>query len=199
MEKLIGERISTLVNKDYTSIIIFPKRTKWKEAILFAWVIGFTTIGLTVIYLLLGGLKTIDNSGLEGNPDEIIRNQKIYLAVFIGFWFYFEYKVVKGLLWVVFGKELIKISADTLSLKSSTLSYGKSNRFFYDNIKGLDMVKHERMSFGFDYENAFWRKGTDSIIFEHRGKSISFGRKLNEKDSRLLYRFLLDRVKKHSK
>lgn len=199
MEKLIGNRISTLVQKDYTSVIIFPKRTRWKEAILFAWVIGFTVIGVIVVYLLLGGLESIDNSGLEGDPAEIIRNQKIYLVVFFGFWLYFEYKVVKGLMWVVFGKELIKITSDSLNIKNSIFSYGKSKRFFFENIRDIDMIKHERLSFGFDYENAFWRKGTNNIIFEYRGKSISFGRKLDEKDSRLLFRFIVDRMKKQAK
>ncbi len=199
MEKLIGDRISTYITKEYTSIIITPKRKRWKEALLFAWTIGFSIVGFYMIYLLSGGLDSIDNSGLEGNPEEILRNQKIYVGVFVGFWIYFEYKVVKGLLWVVLGKELIRIDGDSLNIKNSILSYGKSKRFFFENIKKMDLIEHEKLSFGFDYENAFWRKGTDSIVFEHRGKTESFGRKLDEKNARLLSRFILDRVKKHSK
>lgn len=199
MEKLIGERITTYTDKEYTSIIVYPKRTRWKEALLFAWVMAFSAIGFYMIYLLFGGIDTIDNTGLQGDSEEILRNQKIYVGVFVGFWLYFEYKVVKGLLWVVFGKELIRITTDSINIKNSILSYGKSYRYFYENLKGMDLVKHERLSFGFDYENAFWRKGSNSIIFEHRGKSVSFGRKLDEKDSRLLFRFIQDRMKKHSK
>jgi len=199
MEKMIGNRISTLVEKDITSIIIYPKRTRWKEALLFAWTAGFSIAGFYMIYLLFGGLETIDNSGLKGDPKEILRNQKIYVGVFVGFWIYFEYKVVKGWLWVVLGKELIRITKDSIQIKNSIMSYGKLNQYFFENIKNMDLVKHERLSFGFDYENAFWRKGTDNIIFEHRGKSISFGRKLNEKDSRLLFRLIVDQMKKKSK
>lgn len=199
MEKMIGDRISTLAQKEITSIIIYPKRTRWKEALLFAWTIGFSIVGFYMIYLLFGGLETIDNSGLKGDPKEILRNQKIYVGVFVGFWIYFEYKVVKGLLWVVFGKELVRITKDTIQIKNSILTYGKLNKYFFENIKNMDLVKHERLSFGFDYENAFWRKGTDSIIFEYRGKSVSFGRKINEKDSKLLFRFIVDQMKKKSK
>jgi len=199
MEKMIGDRISTLAQKEITSIIIYPKRTRWKEALLFAWTIGFSIAGFYMIYLLFGGLETIDNSGLKGDPKEILRNQKIYVGVFVGFWIYFEYKVVKGLLWVVFGKELVRITKDTIQIKNSILTYGKLNKYFFENIKNMDLVKHERLSFGFDYENAFWRKGTDSIIFEYRGKSVSFGRKINEKDSKLLFRFIVDQMKKKSK
>ena len=197
---MIGERISTFTEKGFTSIIVYPKRTRWKEAVLFAWVIAFSIVGFYMIYLLIGGgLEKLDNSMLEGDPIENLRNQKIYVGVFVGFWIYFEYKVVKGLLWLTLGKELIKISTDSLSIKNSILSYGRSNSYFFENIKGLGLVKHEKLSFGFDYENAFWRKGTDSVIFEHRAKAVSFGRKLNDKDSRLLNRFILDRIKKQSK
>jgi len=200
MEKLIGDRISTYTEKEFTSIIVYPKRTRWKETVLFTWVIAFSIIGFYMIYLLIGGgLEKIDNTGLEGDSAEILKNQKIYLGVFVGFWIYFEYKVVKGLLWLTLGKEMIKISKDTLSIKNSIMSYGKSNSYFFENIKGMGLVQHEKLSFGFDYENAFWRKGTDSIIFEHRAKAVSFGRKLDEKESRLLHRFIIDRIKKQSK
>ena len=200
MEKLIGDRISTYTEKEFTSIIVYPKRTRWKETVLFTWVIAFSIIGFYMIYLLIGGgLEKIDNTGLEGDSAEILKNQKIYLGVFVGFWIYFEYKVVKGLLWLTLGKEMIKISKDTLNIKNSIMSYGKSNSYFFENIKGMGLVQHEKLSFGFDYENAFWRKGTDSIIFEHRAKAVSFGRKLDEKESRLLHRFIIDRIKKQSK
>ncbi len=199
MEKWIGDRISTFTNKDYTSIIIYPKRERWKEALLIAWVLGFTFVGLYMIFLLLFGLDSIDNSGIKGDPQEVLRNQKIYLSVFIGFWVYFEYKVVYGLLWLLFGKELIKIDGEKVTLKNSIFSFGKAKKYFNDNIKKIELIEHKPLSFGFDYENAFWRKGTDSLLFEYLNKPITFAKKLNEKEAKLLMRLMVDRVKKHSK
>ena len=199
MEKWIGDRISTFTDKNYTSIIIYPKRERWKEALLLAWVIGFTFVGLYMIFLLFFGLDTIDNSGIKSDPQEVLRNQKIYLSVFIGFWLYFEYKVVYGLLWLLFGKELIKIDGEKLTLKNSIFSLGKAKKYFNDNIKKIELIEQKPFSFGFDYENAFWRKGTDSLIFKYLTKDIAFGKKLNEKDAKLLMRFMVDRVKKYSK
>jgi len=199
MEKKIGDRISAFVDKKNTSIIIYPKRTRWKEALLLAWVACFTLIGFFMIYLLFGGLESyVDNSLLEGDVSENLRNQKIYILVFVGFWLYFEFKVVKGLLWVILGKELVQITTDSINIKNSILSYGKSNRYFFENVKNFDMIEHKELSFGFDYENAFWRRGTDSLIFDHRGKSIAFGKKLSQKDARLLFRFIVDRRKKQT-
>lgn len=152
-----------------------------------------------MIYLLLFGLDLIDNSALNGDPQEVLRNQKIYVTVFIGFWVYFEYKVVYGLLWLLFGKELIRIDGEKLSIKNSIFSFGKAKKYFNDNIKKIELIEQKPFSFGFDYENAFWRKGTDSLLFEHLNKTIPFGKKLNEKEANLLMRFMVDRVKKYSK
>jgi hypothetical protein len=199
MEKWIGDRISTFTDKDYTSIIIYPKRERWKEALLVAWVIGFTFVGFYMIFLILYGLDTIDNSALKGDPQEVLRNQKIYLSVFIAFWVYFEYKVVYGLLWLLFGKELIRIDGEKLSLKNSIFSFGKAKKYFNDNIKKIELIEQKPFSFGFDYENAFWRKGTDSLLFEYLNKTIPFGKKISEKEAKLLMRFMVDRMKKYSK
>mgnify|MGYP001007668358 FL=1 len=91
---------------------------------------------------------------------------------------------------------MIKIDSDAVFIKNSILTYGKSNRYFHENIKKMELIEHKEFSFGFDYENAFWRKGTDSIIFDHKTKSVSFGRKLDAQTARLLLRFIGDRQKK---
>ena len=89
MEKWIGSRISYVDAPKQCTIIIEPKRNRLKESILFAWLIGYTCVGLIMIYYLLYGMDTIDNSQIEGDPEEVIRNQQIYLIVFLGFWAYF--------------------------------------------------------------------------------------------------------------
>jgi hypothetical protein len=199
MEKRIGDRISYIDDKSSCSIVILPKRVRWKEAVLFAWLLAYSFVGLYMIYLLFFGLHTIDNTGIEGNPEEILKNQKIYLTVFIAFWAYFEYKVVRGFLWLVKGKELIKIAGGELIIKQSIFNYGKANKYFIDNVKNFELVEHKSFSFGFDYENAFWRQGTDSLILSVNGKDIGFGKKLNTKDANLLLRLMKDRMKKLSK
>ena len=199
MDKTIGSRISYLDDRKSCSIIIYPLRVRWKETLLFTWLIAYSSVGLYMIYLLLFGLETIDNSAFEGDLQEVERNQKIYLTVFIAFWAYFEYKVVKGFLWLTAGKELIRITDGELTIKNSIFNYGKANRFFIDNIKDFSLVEHKTFSFGFDYENAFWRQGTDSIVFTVNGKSIGFAKKIKEKDANLLMRLMKDRMKKLSK
>ncbi|MFK8045986.1 MAG: hypothetical protein AB8B72_10860 [Crocinitomicaceae bacterium] len=199
MEKTIGSRISYVDEKKSCSIVISPERVRWKEAILFAWLLAYSFVGFYMIYLLFFGMDTIDNSGIDGDPAETLRNQKIYLIVFIAFWAYFEFKVVKGFLWLSSGKELVKITPDELRIKQSIFTYGKARKFFTDNISNFDVVQHKSFSFGFDYENAFWRQGADSLIFTVNGKDVGFAKKVPEKEANLLMRLMKDRIKKISK
>lgn len=199
MEKTIGQRITYFEDKTACSIIITPLRVRWKEAVLFGWLLAYSIVGLYMMYLLFFGMDTIDNSGIEGDPIETLKNQKIYLTVFIAFWAYFEYKVLRGFLWLVAGKELLRITPTEISIKQSIFGYGKAHKYFTENIKNMGMVEHKSFSFGFDYENAFWRQGTDSLIFSVSGKEVGFAKKIEEKEANLLLRLIKDRIKKLSK
>lgn len=197
MAKWIGDRISVEDDKNVTTIVIRPLRVWWKEILLSLWVAGFTFVGLVMIYQLINGFASLNYP--EAPSEEQIDNQIIYAIVFLGFWAYFEYKTVKSLLWYRFGKELVKIDPDGFTLKKSILSYGKANRYFFENMKEFHQRKEEPTNFGNFFENAFWSLGTDSLEFTHQGKTKSFGRRIDQKSGRLLLRLIDDRVKKQLK
>jgi hypothetical protein len=197
MTKWIGDRISFEDHNNVTTIVILPKRVLWKEILLMIWVLSFTFVGLSMIYLVLTNFGSLDYT--EPVPQETKDDQLIYGIVFIGFWAYFEYKTVKSLLWYRYGKELIKINDTDLTIKKAILTYGKANRYLFENIKNFQMRKDEATSFGAFFENAFWSLGTDSLIFNYFKKAITFGRRLDEKSTRLLIRLIDDRVKKQLK
>lgn len=198
MAKLIGDRISTEEHSDATTIIVFPQRKRFREWLLTFWVTGFTFIGFVMIYLLIGGINGLSVS--DGQDIEEVRDQqKIYLIVFIGFWIYFEYKTVKALLWYKFGKELIRISREGMSVKRSIFSYGKSHLYFYENVKQMKVAEVDNTSFSQFFENAYWTVGTDSVTFQHFGKTKSFGRRLDPKDANQLIRYIVQKSKKWKK
>lgn len=198
MPKMIGDRISTEDHENSTTVIISPKLGGWKEIVLFLWVLGFTFAGCYMIYLLAFG--GIDQLNVGTNFDQEVREQqKIYLIVFIGFWAYFEYITVKAVLWYRFGKELLMIDSEALSVKRSIFNYGKANRYFFENIKDLRVEEKESTSFSNFFENAYWTVGTDTIQLDYFGKKKSFGRRVEEKNAKLLVRFIIDRVKKQKK
>lgn len=197
MTKWIGDRISVEDNDGITTIVINPIRIWWKEILLTLWVMSFTFVGLVMMYMLFTNFASLNYAGTPTEED--VDNQVIYGVVFLGFWAYFEYKTVKSLLWYRFGKELIRIDNDAFLLKRSILSYGKANRYFFENMKNVHQRKEESTSFNTYFENAFWALGTDAIAFDYQGKTKSFGRRIDQKEGRLLLRLIDDRVKKKLK
>ncbi len=195
MTKWIGDRVSVEDVSGVTTIVINPLRVWWKEILLTLWVAGFTFVGLVMIYMLSTSFVGLNYNGQPTQDD--VDNQVIYGIVFLGFWAYFEYKTLKALLWYRFGKELVRIDKDGFSLKKSILSYGKANRYFFENMKEFHQRKEEPTSFGNFFENAYWALGMDALVFTHHGKTKSFGRRLDQKSGRLLLRLIDDRVKKN--
>lgn len=197
MVNWIGDRISVQDMDHITTIVINPLRVWWKEILLTLWVTGFTFVGLVMIYMLMTDFASLQYD--VAPTDDDIRNQVIYAIVFLSFWAYFEYKTLKALLWYRFGKELLRIDGDGLTLKKSILSYGKANRYFFENMKAFQQRVEEETSFSNFFENAYWAMGSDAIVFNHYKKIISFGRRVDDKSARLLVRLIDDRIKKQIK
>ena len=194
----IGDRISAKDHEDKsTTIVILPKRTFWKEALLTLWLAGFTFIGAVAIYVLATGVDQLN--GLPDMDVEAYNNQKVYLIVFIGFWLYFEYKVAAAWLWYRFGKELILIERTSIRVKKSILGYGKAKSYLIENIKKFSIIKEDKLSFGNFFQNSFWALGTDILTFEYFGKVKTFGRRVEDKEGKLLQRLIDDRVRKQLK
>lgn len=189
----IGERITTSDQPEYTSIIIYPYIEKWKLILLALWVAGFTFVGAYMFYILFGGVYSLEvvSDNIEDTRDQ----QLVYTIVFLGFWFYFEYKTLRALLWYKFGREFVRLDSDALTHKRSIFNYGKAHRYFYENIKKMRQFENDNTTFGQFFENAIWSLGTDGIIFEYFKKEKTFGRRLSEKDGKLLLRFIEDKVK----
>lgn len=190
----IGDRISVQDLNGVTTIVINPLRVWWKEILLTIWVAGFTFVGLVMLYMFFTDFAGL-NYGIDPTEEQV-RNQVIYTVVFLSFWAYFEYKILKALLWYRFGKELIRIDKDGFTLKKSYLAYGKANRYFFENMKEFQQRIEPPTSFSNFFENAYWAMGSDAIVFNHHKKVITFARRVDAKSARLLVRLIDDRIKK---
>ena len=188
MSKWIGDRISTEDHEKSTTIIVFPKRKRWMDIVFVVWTIGFTFVGFYMIYLLFfGGINEL-KTGVNFDED-IRRQQVIYLFIFISFWAYFEYSTLK----------LLMIDSEALHVKKAIFNYGRSQRYFFDNMKKIRVEEDDKTSLNKFLDSAYWSPGSDTIKFEYMGKKRSFGRKLDEKNAKLLLRFINDRIKKNRK
>jgi hypothetical protein len=61
-------------------------------------------------------------------------------------------------------------------------------------MKSLTLRIPEKNSIQVVWESSPWVNGGERITFEYFGKEISFGRKLNEKDAKLLFNLVSKRI-----
>lgn len=174
--KQIGEKITFINDKEKLTVVISTKVDKWKEISLLIWVFLWTICGAIFVYYF--------------SKAEVQKEQLFYIII-LSFWFYFEYRIGKALLWRLFGKELLKIDKEKFYFKKSILGYGKTVSYFIDNLKEpFEVVDYKVNNLVENLEDSFWTIGGGRIKLKSSLKVLQFGFQINEPDSKLLARLL---------
>ena len=100
---------------------------------------------------------------------------------------------------MLYGKELIKIDNLALTYKRSLLKYGKSVPYYFENISNFSFSIPEPRSIHAIWEASPWISGGERFHFDYFSKMIRFGRKISEKDAKLLYQLINKRIQERSK
>lgn len=178
--KWIGERVSFVDEKGWTTIVIYPEKKPLVTALMGAWVAMWLTIGVTVIWSLFS-LK-------------LSQQEEIILYIFLTFWGYYAFKVIRSFFWILWGKELIKIDEAALHYKRSIRQYGRSTPYYLENIRKVELFQPESRSIQSVWEASPWVQGGERIQFEHLNKQVKMARKLKEKDAKLLFSLITKRI-----
>ena len=178
--KWIGERISFVEDKNRTTVVIEPMNVGWIRSAMGAWVFMWLTIGISIL--------------LNYNSLALDENQVIFIWVFLAFWAYYAVRVTRSWFWLMWGKELIKIDEVALTYKRSIRKYGRANPYLLENIQKMRVSTPKENSVQAAWEKSPWIVGGERMEFDYMGKTIRFGRKLNEKDAELLFKLLTKRV-----
>lgn len=178
--KWIGKRISFVDDKDKTTVVIYPEDVTWVKGAMGAWVAMWLTAGATVIWSFFNF--------------EFTDQETIILIVFLVFWAYYAIRVSRSFFWLMWGKELVKIDEVSLSYKRSVKKYGKAHVYYLENIAKMRLHKPKERSLQSAWERSPWIKGGERLEFDHMGKTIRLGRKLNEKDAEQLFKFLAKKI-----
>ena len=145
-----------------------------------AWVSMWLTLGAIVIWTFAVARMT--------------EQESIIIIIFLAFWVYYAFKVMKSWFWLIWGKELIQIDEVHLKYKKSIRNYGKSKSFLLENINKMTMHKTEEKSFQAAWEKSPWVIGGERLEFDYQGKVVKMGRKLDQKDAEILFKLLTKRV-----
>lgn len=181
----IGNRISFIDSKGKTTIVILPEKNFLVSAVMGGWLAMWLTIGITVIWSLVSFSLT--------------KQEEIIVYIFLVFWFYYALKVSKSFLWLLYGKELIKMDKVALHYKKSLVNYGKTTPYYYENLRGFTYQIPDSGSFQAIWEKSPWISGSERFHFEYFTKIVHFGRKIPEKEAKLLFQLLNKRIQDYSK
>ncbi|MCC6702724.1 MAG: hypothetical protein IT221_14435 [Fluviicola sp.] len=187
--KWIGNRISYRDTDIKTTIVITPENVGFYKAIIGAWFFMWLTIGAVMIW----GYNTFPFKA--DMKDQL----SIMFLIFMLFWTYYFIRVGRMFFWLLYGSENIKLDKISLTIKTSIKGYGKAKQFYIENIEKVRVSIPKENSFQAAWENSPWIRGGERLEFDYLGKTIRFGRKLNEQESKLLFQLLTKRLDEHVK
>lgn len=173
--KNISERASYVEKENELSLVVVANNDRSKVF----------NVSLLLTLWLIGGSVVVWN--YFGMTDE---KTKIMTLVWIAFWLYFTYVMVKALLWLWKGREILKFRNGELFYKKDTSGRGWVSSFPLDKIKNVKAKEQKDGSwlkkFGADY----WSTDCDCITFECEEKETAIGYNLNEKEVSKIVFFL---------
>lgn len=173
--KAISPRASYVEKEDELSIVI-SSATDRKKA---------RNIGIIMSLWLIGGIAIgINYFRIEDH------NTKVFILVWLAFWFYFSYVIGKAFFWQWNGKELVKVRDGKLIYKKDVSGRGFVLDYKISEMKNIRKYGEKTpgwlQTFGGDY----WSVDCDSIAFDYEGKEVPLGYKLNEKEQEQILKLL---------
>ncbi len=135
-------------------------------------------IGILFTLWLIGGAMMI-----AGFFDVEEQKTKVMLLVWMGFWLYFSYVMVKALMWQLAGREIIKVRDGKLLYKRDVQGRGWVHDYDLGAIRNLRARPDESGSWIKRFGGDYWSTDCDSLAFDYKDREIAFGYRLNEKES----------------
>ncbi|MDF2450362.1 MAG: hypothetical protein K0R26_2866 [Bacteroidota bacterium] len=164
----LGKRSSLLIKDQVYSLVILPTAEKKKVGFLFLWLFAWSVSGMIVLV----------NYFTLTNP-----NTKLVIIMWLAFWAYFEFKIIRVYLWKRFGKEKLWIKNGTLYYQQDINGRGKVKEFDTNLVSGVKLIPLTPGSIADTFSQTFWVKGGERIAFECQGKMIRFGMQLEDDEA----------------
>lgn len=182
--KVISEKVSFQNTTEFLNVIILGKIERWKESILVAWCVAWFFCGGIVFTEFLGSTD---------------RDARMALIIFLAFWAYFLFIVLRITLYRRGGNELIRVEADGVILKRSYFTFGKSKTYHLENIKSFQKIELPERSLSASFENTWWIFGGQKLGFEYQGKFVKFAMQISKKDQDMLFNLINKKIKGYQK
>ena len=167
----MSKRISTEKKEDGLLIKIRAYKDEAKQKQLTVWLMAWTFCGLTIFSQLF-----FDTDG----------ETKRFILIFMAFWFYFEWKIIKVFRWRLSGEEQFWITDESFHYGRTFNNRGVLKPYHKDAVNALRKIEGENNNFIKTFLDSYWVIGDEQLAFTVNGKVILCGLRLSEKESRQL-------------
>lgn len=162
------ERI-TIFNKDKSlEIEIKAFKDNAKQKMLLVWIVLFSLCGLAILSQFF---FDYDNSS------------KVFFAVYLAFWFFFEFKVIYAYRWRNSGLEKIILNETDIILIKEIGKRGISQTIDVKEISNLKRNEPDEPSFIKSINSSYWNINKYSLTFDYQGKAVPFAIDLDKNEA----------------
>jgi hypothetical protein len=164
-------RISQEKREEGILIKIKAFRDESKQKNLTIWLVFWTFCGIAI------------GSQLFVKGDDELR---AFVFVYLAFWGYFEYVVVKAFKWRKSGEEQFLISEENFHYGRTYNNRGFLKPHRKDLVNAVKVIDEEIGTFAKVFGSSYWVVGGERLAFTVSGKVIPFGMQLTDKEVKQL-------------
>ena len=168
---MMTERLTINKTENELEITIKSLKIPSKQNILLLWIVLFSLCGLAIATQFFFGYDKSTN---------------LFFAVYLAFWFFFEFKVIYAYRWRRAGREIIKINSTTIEIIKEIGKRGISQNINPNEVKKIIMFEPEESGFIKAMNSSYWHINKYKLAFEYNGKPIPFGIDLEKHDAKKL-------------
>tara|TARA_R110002072_G_scaffold85121_4_gene192641 strand:+ start:925 stop:1464 length:540 start_codon:yes stop_codon:yes gene_type:complete len=165
----MNNRISQEKKKDGLLVKIKAHYEEGKQKQLLIWLLAWTFCGLFIAFQLFGD-----------EPQEI----KKFILIFLAFWIYFEYKIVKVYRWRKSGEEQFWITPEYFHYGRTYNNRGILKPYRKDLVNQIRPITIEKGRLLQTFFDSYWVIGDETLMFSVNGKVIGCGMRLSEKEQK---------------
>lgn len=182
--KSIGPRITCAQHEDAFTVIITQSIPRTSFRLLVGW--WFT-------WWFIGAVFLAEWARTE------VADERMFYAISLAFWAYFAFRVGKVIAWRKWGREMIRITPTTLSVKNAFGSYGRALEVPLDTVDRMEVVKRDPGKFLHSLDQSFWIMGGESLVVRSRARRLRLGKQLSMKEAGALAQTLDQAIRRSRK
>ncbi|MBN31280.1 MAG: hypothetical protein CL845_04705 [Crocinitomicaceae bacterium] len=179
-ERSIGDRITYAWHENALTIIIRQRIPRSQQIVLEGWFFA---------WLCVGGATSMEMADATGSD-------RTFFLIFMAFWVFFAFRVLKVILWRRIGKEMVRITAEGMSVKNSFNNLGRARFFVKNNIKKMEVIQRDKTNFTQNLDQSFWIMGGDSLQFTYFRRHFVLGKQLDNKSAVKLAKLIDEGLRK---